>query len=78
MLLPGANLARLAHAVTTGEAIVVYGDYDVDGATSAACVISVIVTARYPFSSKRLNATSWMCSMVDRRLRSLSEAMDTG
>ncbi len=30
---------RLADAVTAGEAIVVYGDYDVDGATSAALLI---------------------------------------
>lgn len=31
--------ARLAHAVETGEAVTVYGDYDVDGATSAALLI---------------------------------------
>ena len=31
--------ARLADAVQGGEAIVVYGDYDVDGATSAALLI---------------------------------------
>jgi len=31
--------ARLASAITGGEAIAVYGDYDVDGATSAALLI---------------------------------------
>ncbi|WP_421846245.1 single-stranded-DNA-specific exonuclease RecJ [Novosphingobium sp.] len=31
--------ARLADAITKGEAIAVYGDYDVDGATSAALLI---------------------------------------
>jgi single-stranded-DNA-specific exonuclease len=31
--------ARLAGAITGGEAIAVYGDYDVDGATSAALLI---------------------------------------
>jgi len=31
--------ARLADAVVSGEAIAVYGDYDVDGATSAALMI---------------------------------------
>ncbi len=31
--------ARLADAITAGEAIAVYGDYDVDGATSAALLI---------------------------------------
>ena len=31
--------ARLAHAVRTGERIVVFGDYDVDGATSSALLL---------------------------------------
>lgn len=31
-----AAAARVAHAVTTGERICVFGDYDVDGATSSA------------------------------------------
>lgn len=31
--------ARIADAVTSGEAVVVFGDYDVDGATSAALLI---------------------------------------
>ena len=39
-----AAAERLARAVTTGEAIVVYGDYDVDGATSAAVLIRLIRT----------------------------------
>ena len=34
--------ARVAQAITTGENIVVFGDYDVDGATSAALLIRVI------------------------------------
>ncbi|MBT0669088.1 single-stranded-DNA-specific exonuclease RecJ [Novosphingobium profundi] len=42
---------RLAKAVVTGEAIAVYGDYDVDGATSAALLILLLrrlgVEARY-------------------------------
>lgn len=33
---------RLADAVEAGEAIVVYGDYDVDGATSAAVLIRLL------------------------------------
>ncbi|MCJ2181695.1 single-stranded-DNA-specific exonuclease RecJ [Novosphingobium sp. 1949] len=42
---------RLARAVETGESITVYGDYDVDGATSAALLILLLrslgVSARY-------------------------------
>jgi len=34
-----AAAARFASAITSGEAIAVYGDYDVDGATSAALLI---------------------------------------
>ncbi|MGL5838698.1 MAG: single-stranded-DNA-specific exonuclease RecJ [Sphingorhabdus sp.] len=34
--------ARLADAVQAGEAITVYGDYDVDGATSAALLIRLL------------------------------------
>ncbi|WP_408590404.1 single-stranded-DNA-specific exonuclease RecJ [Novosphingobium sp.] len=34
--------ARLADAVQSGEAIAVYGDYDVDGATSAALMIRLL------------------------------------
>lgn len=33
---------RLAHAVEAGENIAVYGDYDVDGATSAALLIKLL------------------------------------
>jgi single-stranded-DNA-specific exonuclease len=33
---------RLAEAVLTGEAVTVFGDYDVDGATSAALLIRVL------------------------------------
>ena len=33
---------RLARAVTTGEKVTIYGDYDVDGATSAALLIRVL------------------------------------
>lgn len=33
---------RLAQAVLTGEAVTVYGDYDVDGATSAALLIRLL------------------------------------
>ncbi|QGN53381.1 single-stranded-DNA-specific exonuclease RecJ [Novosphingobium sp. Gsoil 351] len=33
---------RLARAVTTGERVTIYGDYDVDGATSAALLILVL------------------------------------
>ncbi|MBM3516897.1 MAG: single-stranded-DNA-specific exonuclease RecJ [Alphaproteobacteria bacterium] len=31
--------ARLAEAITTGEAVLVFGDYDVDGATAAALLV---------------------------------------
>jgi single-stranded-DNA-specific exonuclease len=34
--------ARLALAVTSGEQVTIYGDYDVDGATSAALLIRVL------------------------------------
>ena len=41
---------RLSHAIISGEAITIYGDYDVDGATSAALLIRLLrdlgVTAR--------------------------------
>ena len=37
-----AAAARLADAVQAGEAITVYGDYDVDGATSAALLIRLL------------------------------------
>lgn len=33
---------RLAHAVTTGERVTIYGDYDVDGATSAALLVELL------------------------------------
>jgi len=49
--------ARLADAITGGEAIAVYGDYDVDGATSAALLIRFLrdlgTTAR-PYIPDRL------------------------
>jgi single-stranded-DNA-specific exonuclease len=37
-----AAAARLAHAVTTGERVTIYGDYDVDGATSAALLVELL------------------------------------
>lgn len=37
-----AGAERLAQAVLTGETITVYGDYDVDGATSAALLIRML------------------------------------
>jgi single-stranded-DNA-specific exonuclease len=37
-----AAAARLADAVAAGEAITVFGDYDVDGATSAALLIRLL------------------------------------
>ena len=46
-----AAAERLARAVETGEAVTVYGDYDVDGATSAALLILLLrqlgLEARY-------------------------------
>lgn len=42
---------RIAQAVLTGEAVTIYGDYDVDGATSAALLVRLLrmlgVEARY-------------------------------
>ncbi len=35
----GAAVARLVRAVKAGERIVVFGDYDVDGATSSALLL---------------------------------------
>ncbi len=37
-----AAATRLAHAVTTGERVTIYGDYDVDGATSAALLVELL------------------------------------
>lgn len=37
-----AAAARLADAVTTGERVTIYGDYDVDGATSAALLVELL------------------------------------
>ena len=37
-----AATARLQHAINTQENIVIYGDYDVDGATSAAVLINYL------------------------------------
>lgn len=37
-----AAAARLAHAVTRGERVTIYGDYDVDGATSAALLVELL------------------------------------
>ena len=39
---------RLAQAVLTGEAVAVYGDYDVDGATSAALLIRLLRMPGHP------------------------------
>ncbi len=33
---------RLAHSVMTGERVTIYGDYDVDGATSAALLVDLL------------------------------------
>lgn len=38
----GAAAERLAQAILTGETITIFGDYDVDGATSAALLIRLI------------------------------------
>ncbi|HSI42484.1 MAG TPA: single-stranded-DNA-specific exonuclease RecJ [Xanthobacteraceae bacterium] len=37
-----AAVARLADAVTSGEPVAVFGDYDVDGATSTALLVEVL------------------------------------
>jgi single-stranded-DNA-specific exonuclease len=37
-----AAAARLAQAVMTGEQVTIYGDYDVDGATSAALLVRLL------------------------------------
>ena len=39
-----AAAQRFADAITKGEAIAVYGDYDVDGATSAALLIRFLAS----------------------------------
>jgi len=43
-----AAAARLAYAVTRGEAVAIFGDYDVDGATSAALLHGVLATLGLP------------------------------
>jgi single-stranded-DNA-specific exonuclease len=35
-------VARVMHAIETGERILVYGDYDVDGTTSVACMVQFL------------------------------------
>ena len=35
-------VARLAEAIVAGERLVVYGDYDVDGATSTALAVRIL------------------------------------
>ena len=37
-----AAAARIAQAITSGEQITIYGDYDVDGATSAALLVETL------------------------------------
>lgn len=37
-----AAAERLAHSVMTGEQVTIYGDYDVDGATSAALLVELL------------------------------------
>ncbi len=37
-----AAAERLAHSVMTGERVTIYGDYDVDGATSAALLVELL------------------------------------
>ena len=37
-----AAAERLAQAVLTGEQVTIYGDYDVDGATSAALLVRLL------------------------------------
>ena len=37
-----AAAERLARAVSTGENVTIFGDYDVDGATSAALLIRLL------------------------------------
>ena len=41
----GAAVARLAHAVTSGEQVAVFGDYDVDGACATALMVGVLRAA---------------------------------
>src|SRR5665213_3282497 len=41
----GAAIARLAHAIDKGETIAIFGDYDVDGATSSALLKRFLVAA---------------------------------
>lgn len=41
----GAAVDRLASAVLKGESVAVFGDYDVDGATSTALLVSLLRTA---------------------------------
>ena len=41
----GPAVARLAHAVTSGEQVAVFGDYDVDGACATALLVSVLRAA---------------------------------
>ncbi|HVV92998.1 MAG TPA: single-stranded-DNA-specific exonuclease RecJ [Hyphomicrobiales bacterium] len=45
-----AAAGRLADAVTAGETIAIFGDYDVDGATSSAVLGSFFAAAGAPFS----------------------------
>jgi single-stranded-DNA-specific exonuclease len=45
-----AGVARVAKAISTGEPVFVYGDYDVDGVTSAALLVRTLRALNAPVS----------------------------
>src|SRR5437870_5436626 len=72
-----AAVARLSRALEAREAICVYGDYDVDGVTSTALLVSVL-RALAPVGlafhllrslRKRLSAAGWVAAKRDPTLR---------
>jgi len=52
-----AAAARLADAVQRNEKIAIFGDYDVDGATSSALLICSKVAAKAGFSFNKTIST---------------------
>ena len=70
-------LARLDHALATGEPVLVYGDYDVDGATATALTVRVLrqlganVDWFIPHRSAHGNGTSSHEAVAAARARSI-------
>ena len=59
--------ARLAAAVETAESVAIFGDYDVDGASSAALFHGVLSALGQPHASTSPTASSRVTVQIQRR-----------